>query len=193
MRQYYYTVASLPSIKLEDSPFYTSAQFLEVCSVELTPEDLPYVAGASITPAVPDEPPGGGNPLHQPDDLLGLWAAWQREFTLLLAHQRAQALSWDAERMPRSDLSDPSIIESVRRVLAEDGPLRRELAVMETYWNEVTMLAVGHHFDRDALAAYHLKLQIAARRARMLADGAGKDEYERQYEYVGRSLMEIAR
>ncbi|MCG8480145.1 MAG: hypothetical protein MI724_13690, partial [Spirochaetales bacterium] len=67
-----------------------------------------------------------------------------------------------------------------------------ENALLRWLWQTADSLETGHHFDREKLVVYHLKLQIAARRARINDGEAGGEAFDHQYNEVAQSLMEIA-
>lgn len=191
MRQYYYTVASLPAIRFEEPPFLDVEEFLEICRVETSPEDQALIEAARILPEGEDEAGDGrdGPPLE------GVLADWNRtvgDFRSHAAQIRAQNLGWDAERIPRPLGLDASMGERSRAILNEDTPLKMEYALMRWLWQLAGDLETGHHFDREKLVVYHLKLQLAARRARLADSEGGGEEFDRQYEEVAHVLMEIA-
>lgn len=191
MRQYYYTVASLPALQLENDPPLTLEQFVEACEVELSPEDRAYVLDAQLR-VEGEQAVITGRGIHDPSGVLGQWVGILREFQQQAALVRAQNLGWEIDRLPRPDVTDASIPERLRQILGEDSPLKRELAVMRWLWASADQLETGHHFDREKLALYHLKLQMTLRRARITDSEAGNEEFEAQYNRVAESLMEIA-
>jgi hypothetical protein len=188
VKQYFYTVASLPALKFEETPFLSEDAFLEMCAVEATPEDFGYIASARIRiNEEEDLAPGPGE--------TGVSAEWNRilrEFQLQAAAIRAQNLGWEVERLPKPDVQDPTIPERLRQILGEDNPLKRELGVLRWLWNAAESLETGHYFDREKLVLYYLKLQIAQRRLRITDSEAGDAGFDEQYRKVAESLMEIA-
>jgi hypothetical protein len=188
VKQYFYTVASLPALKFEETPFLSEEVFLEMCAVEATPEDFRYISSAEIRIDREDLL----LPLPGETGVVAEWNRMLREFQLQAAIIRAQNLGWEVERLPRPDVQDATIPERLRQILGEDNPLKRELAVLRWLWNAAESLETGHHFDREKLVLYHLKLQIAQRRLRITNSEAGNDAFDEQYKQVAESLMEIA-
>jgi hypothetical protein len=191
VRQYYYTVASLPALKLEEQPFLSRDGFLELCAVEMSDDDMRYVESARIRLEGEDASIAGRSPTD-PAGTASEWNRSLREFQQQAAIMRAQNLGWEAERLPRPDVQDATIPERLRQILNEENPLKRELGVLRWLWGEAEALEPGHHFDRERLFLYHLKLQIALRRTDITDGEAGNDEFDRQYNEVAESLMEIA-
>ena len=199
MQQYYYTVASLPAIRFEEAPFLDQEAFLDICRIESSPQDLAVISAARIFPEREDEEGTETQTEHAatpvPDQVsavLGTWIQTVRDFQSQAAQIRTQNLGWDAERIPRPAGLDASMAERTRAILNEETPLRMELALMRWLWQVAEDLESGHHFDREKLVVYHLKLQLAARRARLSDSDSGGEELDRQYEIVAHSLMEIA-
>lgn len=189
MNQYFYTVSSLPALRFEEEPFLNGDSFLEMCAVELSEEDLTYVRGATILLENASEE---GEATADSGSLHARWSAFQRELQRQLALIRAQQLGVDAERLPRPDVTEASLAERLRQLMNEDTPLKRELAILRLLWQTVDAFAVGHHFDREMLYAYHVQLQIALRRSRITDSDAGGVVFDEQYAQVAQSLMEIA-
>jgi hypothetical protein len=194
VRQYYYTVSSLPAIRFEEVPFLDADEFLEICRIETSPDDQALIEAARILPEADDEE---GEKDDERDGLrfagvLGDWNRTISDFRFHAAQIRAQNLGWDAERIPRPLGLDASMGERCRAILNEDTPLKMEHALMRWLWQLADDLESGHHFDREKLVVYHLKLQLAARRARLADSEGGGEEFDRQYEEVAHALMEIA-
>lgn len=188
MKQYYYTVASLPALRFEEPPFLDQKGFYENCAVEMTDEDLAYVSSAMILLT-------GQSATVGDVEETGCRAQWNRllrEFQQQAAIVRTQNLGWEIDRLPRPDVRDATIPERLRQILNEENPLKTEMATLRWLWQAAEALEPGHHFDRDALFLYHLKLQISLRRAALSDGDAGNEEFDRQYEKVAESLMEIA-
>lgn len=191
VKQYYYTVASLPSLKFDEESPISQEEFAEICAVELSGEDLRYVEQASIRLTGENAAVSGESP-EDPPGVLREWNRMLREFQQQAGLIRAGSLGWEVERMPRPDVEDAAIPERLRQIANEDNPLKQELAILRYLFEAAESREPGHHFDRETLALYHLKLQVVLRRARISDADAGNEEFDRQYETVAASLMEIA-
>ncbi len=190
MSQYYYTVASLPALRFEETPFLTRAEFLEYCRIEVSDTDAAIIENASIWS---EAETGADETRTGPyNGVLTEWNRGIREIQRQAALIRAQGLGRDADRIPRPDVTDAGLPERLRQILNEDNPLKTENALLRLLWQRADWLEAGHHFDCEKLIVYHLKLQIAARRSRINDSEAGRDEFDSQYEKVAQSLMEIA-
>lgn len=189
MRQYYYTVAALPAVRLEDDPFFDHNGFLEHCSSFLHPRDLAYVRSARITP---EDSSDGDDSISEPAATTGLLAVWDLFLRSVFSHAatvRAQELGW--ETTGQTSESDPALAERIRQILGEETPLKSESALLQMMWIVLEDLTIGHFFDREAILVYYLKLQLALRYQRITNTEAGREEFDRQYGELSKALMEI--
>jgi hypothetical protein len=201
--QYYYTVASLPAQRFSEKSFLTQEEFLEYCRIEVSPDDIAVIEAARIwygesdtTASASTSESGsaasaGGGKAVAGNALLTAWKKRLLDIQRQAALARAQLLGRDADDIPRVDLTDVGLPEQVRQILNEDNPLKTEIALLRILWHQADVLEAGHHFDCEKLIVYHLKLQIAARRARINDVEAGREEFDRQYDTAAQSLMEI--
>lgn len=185
MQQYYYTVAALPAIKLEEKPFFEVESFLDHCAAFLHPRDLAYVEAAQIAP----ESNQSENSFAV---VTGLLARWRLFLTALFGHGavvRAQNLGW--EQVAKDIEFDPILSDRIRQILGDETPLKSEISVLRMMWNFVDEISTGHFFDREAILTYYLKLQLALRYERITDIDAGREEFDRQYGELSKALMEI--
>jgi len=185
VQQYYYTVAALPAVKLEEKPFFDTKTFLVHCAAFLHPRDLAYVKAARISP----EDSGQDDDGVVDRGLLAQWNLFFRTVFMNGAVVRAQSLGW--EYSARDGLSDPVLAERIRQILGDETPLKSESALMRMMWAFVEEIGTGHYFDREAILTYYLKLQLALRYQRITDTQAGREEFDRQYGELSKALMEI--
>lgn len=186
MRQYYYTIAALPAVTLEEPPFFDEERFLDHCRAFLHPRDLAYLHDARISPAEEGESSVSEGAAS------GVLAAWNLFRSSVYAYgavARAQSLEW--EFTPPAIDADPVLAERIRLILAEDTPLKSESSLLRTMWSFLEEIGIGHFFDREAIVIYYLKLQLALRYQRITDNQAGREEFDRQYEELSKALMEI--
>lgn len=185
MSQYYYSVAALPALRLEETPVYSSARFAEQCAVDVSPADLALILSARVWPdstAVSADGPA----------VLRAWYAHVADLQRYLGAARASKLGWDASELPRAAGIDPSIAESARQLVAEEDPARAEAALLRLLWSLLDTLEVGHYFDVEKLIIYYLRLQLVERRQTLIDVEAGQAEFKRQYNTVAETLVEHA-
>jgi hypothetical protein len=182
VRQYYYTVAALPSLALEEQPFFDRETFLDHCATFLHPRDLEYVRSASIDPDI------DWTHLEWTGEL-ARWNEVFRSFMLNGAVARAQRLGWEIE-IDR-DRADAIVAEHTRQLIGEETPLKTEISFLRRMWAFIDSIELGHFFDRESIALYYLKLQLALRYRRITDEDAGREEFDRQYGELSKALMEI--
>lgn len=168
MSQYYYLAASLPMLQPEGEPPMGTDEFLERCERLLSARDYEEVRRAKLNaPAA--------TPSH-----IGLFSAFQdAEFGVRneLVKLRARKLEVEVDRYLREEKLNPLWAAAAREVMEQENPLRREIELSRVLWRVLDHLSVGHYFDIDFLAAYHLKLQILERIARF-EEEAGLEKLE---------------
>lgn len=189
MKQYYYSVSVLPAVTLEGIPFFTPHEFLEHCAVFVSADDLAYISSASLFAhwnaddgawyALPDS----GN--------LSRWFSFLEDLQTYLAFVRAQSLGRERIGFPDPSGLDARLEDSVRKIASEENPHRAELAFLQLQWEYLDNLELGHFFDREKLAVYFLRLQIALRRNLISDRDAGNEEFTRQYDTIAQAMMEI--
>ena len=180
--EYYYLVSSLPLLRLDDPPPLTSEAFLELCRAHLAEARFRRLLAADL---IPEGEPGGAAD--------GGWRAWETYVRNLLAAVRGTALRRETGDSLRPELDVfPGDRRRVEEIMNEGDPAARERALDELRWRRLDDLAVGHHFDVDALVVYRLRLRIlekwAAREpergkhnlAELVGAGVGQAEKRRQ-------------
>lgn len=161
---YYYLVASLPTLSLEAPPPMSGAAFRRLCAEHLTPGDLAALdeldgplAAAARRPFV---------------------AAWRRSEAALRAaavRARAARLHRDpATELPTGIVGGMEEEKAVSDAFSRNDPLERELALDRFRWRRIEELAGIAPFAGATLLAYALKLRLVERWAAMSAErGAG--------------------
>lgn len=174
MAQYYYTLATLPALDLDERPFYTWEAFLDQCERFVTEDDL-----AALRELRFDAPCS--------DPRLADWCAALAELQTAKAAVRAAELGWDGPK----EQPNPRSIERLRQVRSEDDPLKSETSYLRAVWYIADQLAVGEYFGFRALASYGIRLQIAAYLARAKDAAAGATAFDEQYTHVAKQLLEL--
>ncbi|MFW6329596.1 MAG: hypothetical protein ACOC28_05825 [Alkalispirochaetaceae bacterium] len=177
MAEYYYAVASLPSLSLEESSYHSPGSFLSFMEEQLTAEDLSYLKRATI------DPPG------EFGDMPGAYLSYARFVVALrnvLAKERAARLAWELEEHLRLDdrgetgTTEPEAMARAREALNAENPYRAEEALIRAQWALLDELEVGRFFNVEKLLIYYLRLQLADRFGTMNQD-RGVDSFEEQY------------
>ena len=169
-RNYYYFVATLPSINYGDIPPKSSVEFLEECNYMLNPKDaalLPYCRYDPKLAVETLEPTGS--------DFIDLLMLRERVLALNLAFFRAAGLKRNAPEDPPQDM--PRTVAVARAASEMDDPLRAALFIDQARWGALdTMTALDDMFGVDNIFLHLLRLQLLERHQRLLP-GMGREMY----------------
>lgn len=172
MKNYYYTVAALETIRLGEKVPISETQFLQFVEDTINAKDYQVLLKTrwGLT-----EPTG----LSFADRIL----SWEKELRLELAKARVLKLDFEpVQTLPTSD-GDYALLEQVRAVMALDSPLDRERYLDNLRWSFLMEMGAGHFFDLEALVVYYLKLQLALRQAKFQEE-LGRESFEKAYAAV---------
>ena len=150
---YYYLVASLPSLGMDEAPPLSIAEFRELCAEHLTPRDL------RVLDTVLDE--------NEPADGTGFLREWRQRETRLrnaVVHFRAARLQTEAGPHLRSQKGVSLFTEQrVHDALSRPSPLERERGLDELRWMNAEDLAGRNPFSIRTVLSYAVRLQLAHR------------------------------
>ncbi len=160
MSSYYFLVASLPSLSLEEPPALTSAGLHALCNSHLNARDM-----AGLEELRDDSNQAPRHPFTR---------AWRQIDTQLrnaTARARAAARGIDAERYLRPvDSFDAGAETTAAEAYATPSPLDRERVMDRFRWERLGDLAGLDPFSGSAVLAYAGKLAISERWAGMNED-----------------------
>lgn len=157
---YYYLVSSLPMLRLGEPVALGTAAFLATCESLLAEADFARLARLRLVP--------GDAPSCQAERR---WQEFEIYLRNLLVRKRAAEAGIQPDRWLRDEPDVfPGSQRQIEDALKSPNPLLREKALDELRWHHLEDCSVGHEFDFDALAIYHLKLQLAVRWAALDAD-----------------------
>lgn len=155
MATYYYLAASLPMLSSPDQePPVSSEDMMEVCRRFMTEADYRFLETTSLDPEA-GEASGLGRDFQ----------IWERSLRNELVRLRSAEQDLDASAYLRP--ADPAFGTAgiAAEAMAQGTPLEAELYLDARRWSYIDDLETGHHFDKEFLGAYRLKLQILERRA----------------------------
>jgi len=176
--EYFYFVASLPSLSLGAAPPIPYRQFAEDFPRFLNPGDARILAAATL-----EYPAGGPDPAAHGSAALTAWFQWDCALRNELARLRGQELGRDAEAWVHEGFPYPDAVAAARTAFAAPSPLEGEMALGRARWDAMDRLRGTHYFDREALVVYALELQLLERLAAFDA-AAGSAEYHDLYDAV---------
>jgi hypothetical protein len=179
---FHYLVASLPSLRLGETPGLRSDDFLEVCGRYLEPEQQEILVGAGLLPAPPAP--------EAPHEALRGWYEFETDLRNHLARARAARRKVDAEPFLRPEGNLSSDMErAVGEALDQSNPEDGERRLDELRWRFLEDLTVGHPADMTNLLAYRLQLLLAEKWVDLDAD-QGLARLEQQAEVL-RSALKV--
>ncbi len=168
MRNYYYTVAALETIRLGEKVPISEGKFLQFAEDTMDGKDYQVLLKSrwGLT-----EPTG----LSFADRIL----SFEKELRLELAKARTLKLQFDPPALPVCDGND-ALLEQVRAVLALDSPLDGERFLDQLRWSFLEDMGACHFFDLEALVVYFFKLQLALRQEKFQEE-LGRESFEKAY------------
>jgi hypothetical protein len=150
---YYYLIASLPELKMDEPPGVSLEQFIFRCQGILDQSamhDLNKVLTRDT------------NGIRSAQ--AAQWLAADTQLRNAVARMRAAHLNIDAIGFIKDHSGARMYIESaVRDAFARDNPLERELALDKCRWFILDELAFADRFGLGAVIAFGVKLQIVER------------------------------
>lgn len=169
MNQYYYFVASLPSLDFHKQATLSYPEFLKEAQRHLSASDFVFFAKVTLSY---DE-------INAPHPILQQWADINRRLKNEIVRFRSKKFSKDAADYLRGDSYVPlEAIDIVSQVAKLSNPLEAEKALDLFRWKKLDELLVGHSFDLEVLIVYALKLQILDR-YQVLSSPQGQKMFER--------------
>jgi len=152
--QYYYVIASLPDLSLNEKPPIRKDDFLSVCERYLKTDDFEMLRSIDLL-----EVEYGKVPL----DIIRRFFSWEREVRNALVKLRAERLGLDSDDFIRGDISDHSTGYFAEEAFNADSPLIAEDILNKSRWKYLDELEFGHYFDIEILVVFFIKLQILER------------------------------
>jgi hypothetical protein len=149
---YYYLVASLPSLSMDERPSISRDRFLAVCSERLSRADMAEVAALL------------NDPLSAAGGFAATWQAWEFQLRNIIAEIRAERDKSDATPFLRHTPSfDAALQHETLNAFSHHSPLDREHALDRLRWKKAESLAGFNPFSSNAVKSYALRLALTER------------------------------
>lgn len=152
--QYYYVIASLPSLSLNDELPIRKDEFLSICEDNLETTDYEIFRSLDF------------NQMEQGKfslDIINRFFNWERGMRNALVRLRAKKLGLNHDEFLRSEMFDHSLMLLAEEVFNAESPLMAEDILNKERWKHLDELEFGHYFDKEILAIFFIKLQILER------------------------------
>ncbi len=151
---YFALIASLPALRRDETPFYTTDAFLLACSNNV-PEDA--FKRLSALHLLSDVHTAG----FSKNSLAAKYLNWEVTFRNAIARIRAAKLSRDPSAFLHADGDWQSDADrAAAEAYTAQNPLEREQKLDDARWNKISEFETGCLFHYDLLCAYKLKLEI---------------------------------
>ena len=165
--KYFYLVASLPALALGEPPPVTAEAFQFSCTGVLAEPELRELECVL-----------GGRAGEGESNFARKWFGADAQLRNATARLRGARLNVEARAYTKDHPGFSAYIEkSAADAFAKGNPLERELALDRCRWQILDELTLENPFGLEAVLAFAVKLQIAARWARM-TDQAGQARVE---------------
>ena len=176
MSQYYYAVASLPTLKPGEKPPISQERFLEIVRTNLSLHDLAVFEKAQL-----------GNPSVTENDFLQSWFTWEKELKKELARFRLQRGGFEnPTELPQTE-GIYQMSDTVKNLLSRENPLEAEYQIDSLRWGFLENQLLGHYFDLETILAFSLKLQILQRQE-LFEKTLGQGNYHKTYQNIVQNL-----
>lgn len=172
MSQYYFAVASLPSLKSGEKPPLTRERFEDIARSALSEADLAVFEKALL-----------GQPSETENSFLQEWFTWEKEFKKELAKGRLQKAGFENPGPLPETLGKFNLMEAARSLLGKDNPLEAEMLLDAVRWSFLEEMLLGHYFDLEVILAYSLKMQILQRQD-LFEKTLGQENYRKTYQTI---------
>lgn len=178
MASYYYLVAGLPTLFLDDEPPITTAEFLAACDRWLAADDARGIHGLM-----------GNHPEWAEATCMLQWQARETEIRNTIVRLRAAKARVDVEPFlrPCREL-DLYTEKAVAEAMSKPQPLERELGLDRLRWSLLDDLSRFDSFGLPAVVAYAMKLKLVERWSALTVE-KGRSVIE---EYLTKQLTKVA-
>jgi hypothetical protein len=169
LKNYYYTLAALKTIRLGDKIPISVEEFLQFAEDTIDTKGYQVLLKCrwGLT-----EPTG----FSFADRIL----SWEKDLRLELAKARILKLPFNLPPNLQASAGNYSLLEQVRAVMSLDSPLDAELYLDRLRWSFLEEMGAQHYFDLEALVIYYLKLQLVLRQEKFQEE-LGSDSFKKEY------------
>lgn len=171
MASYYYLIASLPMLKLDDLPPLSSEEFLATCQQTLSNKDFMLVQ------SFVDGTVSSSQSKHP---YVVSWNKFLQQVLSTLHAARIEKLGLPAAQEQDVFASDLKVQDVIREVMQAPNPLEAELILIRLYWEKATELAKLKIFTIEVVCTYAIHLGLLERKA-LFTPLEGNAEFKRLF------------
>lgn len=148
---YYYLISSLPAIILGEKPYYSSKEFMNLCSEWIGKSDIEKLSKLTLN-------------LENTNTNNRFARDWYKSEEILRnCSVKKRAAKLNKDPLPYLKIEDKiyaDIERGVQDSFSAENPLEKEMALDKLRWKIIDSLEIGHFFDLEKLCAYKLRLLI---------------------------------
>ena len=170
-REYYYFVATLPSIYFDSKAPMKTESFLDDCDYQLSPRDSGLVR--DLLEGDPTQ--------NNVTEACALWTDFNNMFKNQMSCCRAKKMGKDPYSFMRGERTSSAELEALTiEALKEDNLIDGERAIDKRYWEYLDELEGPYFFDLTNIIVYGLKLKILEKYNRIASEEGAKilEEYK---------------
>ena len=154
MSSYYYALASLPMLSLNDTSGVEMESFDEICREQLSDSDYQALMSARLDNYTEEN---ADNPLFL------LFRKWETALRNVLTRMRGQqrGVEYEKYQLPGDDIT--GMEDLAKEAMNNPSPYEAALRLYSARWDYLEELGINQFFNLEALTVYYLKLQILAK------------------------------
>ena len=148
---YYYLISSLPAIILGEKPYYSSEEFMSLCSAWIGKSDIEKLSRLTLSP----------EHINTDNRFIRDWYKYEEIIRNSSVKNRAAKLNKDPlPYLKPEDKIYTDIERGVQDSFSAANPREKEMALDRLRWETIDFLETQHFFDLEKLCAYKLRLLI---------------------------------
>lgn len=179
MAEYYYFVASLPSIWIDRDAPISYQQFLEEARERVSQSDYKDLLKASFSNT--DEE-------RSKNRIVRDWDKFIFNLNELLTEARARKLGIADDKYKARCEHDSALDERVKKIVEEKNALSAEKMILALYFEFLDKHQLSSPFSTDALILYGLKLQIKEKEKSFDLE-KGREEFNMLFSDIGKDIF----
>ena len=181
MAEYYYFVASLPSVWMDKEAPITYKEFLSRASEQLSRTDFEDLKKATFNVETNRK---------TKSKVVKDWENFEWKLNELLTEERAKNLNWDVDKYKAKCTPDRLLSEKLKKIVESPNPLKAEKEILDMYFEFLENHEVSSPFSTEALMIYALKLQIKEK-AESFSKEKGRKEFDKLYGELEKQIFEL--
>lgn len=178
MAEYYYFVASLPSVWMEKDAPISYSEFMRQAKEHMSKKDYRDLELVSFNPEEGDAS----------SKIAKEWNSFSYTLSEMITEERARRLGLENKEYRARCIKDKALEDKVRRLVENPDPLEAEKEILALYFDFLDKHPVASPFSTEALMIYGLKLQIKEKVKGFNRD-KGKAEFDRLFENIQKEIF----